>query len=51
MRTLLLTSLLVCALSSFGAPPVSTGAARAQTGTALKLTPADEDDIREGVFR
>jgi hypothetical protein len=51
MRALILISLLICELFSCGAPPVSTGAERSQTGTDLKLKPADEDDIREAVFR
>lgn len=51
MRILILTSLLICAVFSFGVPPVSTGAERNQAGTDLKLTPADEDDTREAVFR
>jgi hypothetical protein len=51
MRILMLTSLLICALFSFAAPPVLTGAERDQAGTDLTLTPADEDDIREAVFR
>jgi hypothetical protein len=51
MRSLILTFCLVGALFSFGAPRISTDAERAHPGPNPELTPADEDDIREAVFR